>query len=479
MPRTTRRDFLADSGRAALGLVVLRRLPLPCGTARPLEKIEVAQIGCGRMGRNDVLGVLASPLARVVAVCDLDSKRLAAGKKLVEEAYQKQGESKVEVATYADYRELLARPGLDAVVVSVPDHWHARVAIDAALAGKHAYVQKPVTYDVAEAIALRTVVHARKIVLQTGSQQRSVEPWGAFRIASELVRNGAIGKLKSVQIGVGLDAPSGKPPAPNPVPENLDYERWLGAAPQQPYMEGRVHPQASLSGRPGWITTEDFGLGMITNWGAHHVDIAQWAMGQERGGPLTIEGKATFMQNDLWTVHRDYHVELAYPGDVHVTIDDHHETGLRFEGDGGWIFCTRSEEKATGSDPKAAGGANGDAHGPLRASDAKLLAPEALRDLGANAKRWPASRNHYFDWFEAIRDRREPVAPIDESSRSLTACYLSWLAMKLGRKLAWDPAGEHFVNDPDADARLGRAPRKSEYDLAAVLKRAGIEGERR
>ena len=173
MRRPSRRAFLVESGSAALGLVILRRLPAGARRGAPssLEKIEVAQIGCGRMGRGDVQGVLASPLARIVAVCDLDAKRLAAGKQLVEEAYQKQGESKIDVATYADYRELLARPGLDAVIVSVPDHWHARVAVDAALAGKHAYVQKPVTYDVAEAIALRRVVHSKGVVLQTGSAE--------------------------------------------------------------------------------------------------------------------------------------------------------------------------------------------------------------------------------------------------------------------------------------------------------------------
>jgi len=473
MRRPSRRAFLAESGAAAFGLVILRRLPESARRGAPssLEKIEVAQIGCGRMGRGDVQSVLASPLARVVAVCDLDSKRLAAGKQLVEEAYKKQGETSVDVATYADYRELLARPGLDAVIVSVPDHWHARVAVDAALARKHVYVQKPVTYDVAEAIALRKVVHQRGIVLQTGSQQRSEQPWPAFRIASELARNGAIGKLKSIQIGLGSDAPSGKPPAPMDVPANLDYARWLGAAPEQPYMEGRVHPQSSLSGRPGWITTEDFGLGMITNWGAHHVDIAQWAMGQEVGGPLTIEGRATFMQNDLWTVHRDYHVELVYPGDVHVTLDHTFEVGLRFEGDAGWLFCTRNEEKATASDPKAADPRSA----PLRASDARLLAPEARAELGGKAVRWPASKNHYFDWLEAIRDRRAPVAPIDQSARSLTTCYLAWLAMKLGRKLAWNVATERFVDDPDADSRLGRPPRSADHDLAAVLKRAGIQ----
>src|SRR6185369_9029042 len=157
-------------------------------------------------------------------------------------------------------------------------------------------------------IALRTTVQAKDVILQTGSQQRSESPYGAFRAASEAVRNGRIGKLATIKIGIGLDKPSGKAPAPMAVPENLDYQRWLGPAPKQPYMEGRVHPQTGL-GRPGWITTEDFGLGMITNWGAHHIDIAQWAMGMELSGPTTIEATAQFMKDDVWTVHRGYHVE--------------------------------------------------------------------------------------------------------------------------------------------------------------------------
>ena len=265
------------------------------------------------MGRVDMSGVMAHPPARIVAVCDLDSKRLAAGKKMAEDFYKKKGESDVDVKTFHDYHEVLARPDIDAVVVTVPDHWHALVAIEAAIAGKHIYVQKPVTYDIAEAIGLRTAVQAKKIILQTGSQQRSEHPWGSFRKASEAVRNGRIGRLKTIKIGIGLDQPSGHAPAPMPVPKNLDYERWLGPAPEQPYMERRVHPQNSLEGRPGWITTEDFGLGMITNWGAHHVDIAHWAMGQELGGPLTIDSHAEFMTNDVWTVHSSLSRRNALP----------------------------------------------------------------------------------------------------------------------------------------------------------------------
>ena len=468
MKKTSRRSFLKAAARGGVGLLVLPNiLPRSLFAADlPGKRIHVAQIGCGREGRVDMSGVMAHPPARIVAVCDLDSKRLAAGKKLAEDFYKKKGESDVDVKTFHDYHEVLARPDVDAVVVTVPDHWHALVAIEAAIAGKHIYVQKPVTYDIAEAIGLRTAVQAKKVILQSGSQQRSEHPWGSFRKASEAVRNGRIGRLKTIKIGIGLDQPSGHAPAPMSVPKNLDYERWLGPAPEQPYMERRVHPQNSLEGRPGWITTEDFGLGMITNWGAHHVDIAHWAMGQELGGPLTIDSHAEFMTNDVWTVHSSYHIEMLYPNNVQVLLDNKFETGLQFEGDEGWVFCTRGVERVTASDPNLPAA---DAKPPLRASDPKILSP-----LGANAVRWPKSPDHYLNWLESIAANREPIAPIEQSARSLEACAAAWIGMKLRRKLAWDPAKEMFVGDDAANALRERKPRRPEFDFRLVLQRAGV-----
>ena len=462
----TRRSFLktlaaGGSSLAALPSLFPRSL---FAAATPAKRIQVAQIGCGRMGIGDMRGVMSHPLARVVAVCDLDRKRLSAARGRVTEFYRKNGESSVTVQACADYRELLRRPDIDAVMVSTPDHWHALVAVEAALAGKHLYVQKPVTYDIAEAIALRTAVRAKKVILQTGSQQRSETPWTSFRSASEAVRNGRIGQLQTIKIGVGLDRPQGVGPAPMPVPENLDYDRWLGPAPEQPYMEGRVHPQNGL-GRPGWITTEDFGLGMITNWGAHHLDIAHWAMGAELSGPTRIDAKADFMTGDTWTVHHHYHVEMLYPNGVQVILDDKFENGLRFEGSEGWVFCARDAEKVTSSDPHAPAGDNPE---PLRASDPKILSP-----LGSDARRWPASKDHYGNWLESIVANRDPIAPIDQSARSLEACAAAWIGMKLKRKLTWDPATEAFVGDAAANAMRSRKPRQPEYDVQAIMNRAG------
>jgi predicted dehydrogenase len=201
---------------------------------------------------------------------------------------------------------------------------------------------------------------------------------------------------------------------------------------------------------------------MITNWGAHHLDIAQWALGHELSGPRAVEGRADFMQDDLWTVHRGYHVELDYGSGTSVVVDDSFEVGLQFEGEEGSLFCTRGEGKVTASDPTVA-----TKSGALRASDPKLLAP-----LPDGAIVFPPSTNHYLNWLEAIRDRRAPVAPVEQSARSHTACYLAWLAMKLGRKLAWDPAAERIVGDDEANGRLVRKARAPDYDVAALVARA-------
>jgi predicted dehydrogenase len=316
-------------------------------------------------------------------------------------------------------------------------------------------------------MALRTAVRAKKRVLQTGSQQRSEKPWNTFRVASEAVRNGRIGKLKTVKIGIGVDRPKGVKPTPQTPPSTFDYERWLGAAPEQPYMEFRCHPQDSIDGRPGWITTEDFGLGMITNWGAHHMDIAQWAMGQELGGPLSVVAKADFMKDDVWTVHTTYHVEMSYPGDILVILDNTYTNGILFEGADGTVFCARGSERVTASDPVLSQSGKG----PLWASSDKILYPR----IGKEGKIWMPSPDHYRNWLESILSRKDPIAPVDQAARSLEACAVAWIGMKLGRKLAWDPKKEKFVNDAEANAMIARKPRKPEYNIAAIMKKAGLK----
>jgi predicted dehydrogenase len=470
MENNSRRDFLKKSIITGVGLVTLPQIfKQPAFAGKSSNKfIQFAQIGCGRQGTVDYNGTMKhTDLCRLVAVCDLDSRRVEIAKNTVTEFYKSKEIADVGVQAYHDFHEVLARPDIDAVIVSVPDHQHAYVAISAVLAGKDVYVQKPMTYSVAEAIALRTAVRARKSILQTGSQQRSQKPWENFRIASEAVRNGRIGKLQTVKIGIGLDKIKGVQPTPQTPPETFDYERWLGAAPEQPYMEYRVHPQNSTDGRPGWITTEDFGLGMITNWGAHHMDIAQWAMGMELGGPLTIDAKAEFMKDDVWTVHTTYHVEMMYPNEVKVILDNNFQNGIQFEGTGGMVFCARGSERVTKSDPVSD---NDNKKGPLYASNESILYPR----VGPEGKIWMPSADHYRNWLESIISRKDPISPVDQSARSLEACATAWIGMKLNRKLTWDSAKEQFINDKEANAMLSRKARKPEYDIANIMKKAGL-----
>jgi myo-inositol 2-dehydrogenase/D-chiro-inositol 1-dehydrogenase len=470
MKSNSRRDFLKKSLLTGVGLITLPeilRQSAFAGTS-PNKLIQFAQIGCGRQGTVDYTGTMKhTDMCRMVAVCDLDSKRADIAKNTIESFYKSKGETNVEVKVYHDFHELLARPDIDAVIVSVPDHQHALVAVQAVLAGKDVYVQKPLTYTISEAMALRKAVRAKNRILQTGSQQRSEKPWNTFRVASEAVRNGRIGKLNTIKIGIGIDRPKGVKPSPQTPPATFDYERWLGAAPEQPFMEFRTHPQDSIDGRPGWITTEDFGLGMITNWGAHHMDIAQWAMGMELSGPLSVNAKADFMKDDVWTVHTTYHAEMIYPGDVKVILDNSYTNGILFEGSEGTVFCARGSERVTKSDPVSEGD---NKKGPLWASNDKILYPR----IGPEGKIWMPSPDHYRNWLESINSRKDPIAPVDQSCRSLEACAVAWIGMKLGRKLTWDPKKEKFVGDKEANAMMSRKPRKPEYDLAAIMKKAGL-----
>ena len=469
MENNTRRDFLKKSLLTGAGLLTLPEILKNSSFGQPSSgrMIQFAQIGCGREGTVDFTGTMAhTDLCRIVAVCDLDSHRADLAKKTADDFYKSKGETRIDIKAYHDFHDVLARPDIDAVIVSVPDHQHAFVAIQAVLAGKDVYVQKPLTYSISEAIALRTAVKAKKRILQTGSQQRSENPWNTFRIASEAVRNGRIGKLKTVKIGLGIDEPKGIKPAPQTPPATFDYERWLGAAPQQPYMELRCHPQDSIEGRPGWITTEDFGLGMITNWGAHHMDIAQWAMGMELSGPLSVEAKADFMKDDVWTVHTTYHVDMIYPGNIHLTMDNNFSNGIEFEGTDGTVFCARGSAKVTASDPVSVA----DKKGPLWASSEKILYPR----IGKEGKTWMPSTDHYRNWLESILTRKDPIAPVDQSSRSLEACAIAWIAMKLNRKLYWDAVAEKFTNDKEANSMIARKVRKPEYDIALIMKQAGL-----
>jgi predicted dehydrogenase len=456
----SRRDFLRVSGLAGAAIGFPTIIPARVlGADAPSKKINILQIGCGRIGRSmDMPGVLRQNAARLVAVCDLDSLRVADAKEFVESHYRK---NKVDlaVATYGDYREALQHPDIDAVSISTPDHWHAEPVIAAALAGKDIYVQKPLSMTIAEGRAVSDVVRARGRMFQIGSQQRS---GSQFRIACEMVRSGRIGKVHTVKIGLPTD-PAGGSTQEIAVPSNLNYDMWLGCTPLAPYTIDRVHPQGAdiktrYGARPGWLRLEEYCLGMITGWGSHHVDIAHWGMDTELTGPISIEGRAEFPTSGLWNVHGPYHIEAQYANGVTIVIDDKLPNGIRFEGSDGWIFVTRGAERVTSSDPIPAGAAAKS----LVASNPEILSTP----LGAGDVRLHESPNgdHHLDWITSIQTRKPAVTSAEVGHRSTSACITGWIAMKLGRKLMWDPAKEEFANDPTANA-MRSSPQRAPYGI--------------
>ena len=281
-----------------------------------------------------------------MAVCDLDTKRVELGKAFINAHYaETTGKPYNGVTGYHSYQELLANKDIDAVVISTPDHQHALCAVAAVRAGKDVYLQKPASLTISEGRYLSDTVQKSGRIFQIGSQQRS---WKQFHRACELVRNGRIGQLKHVEIGLPGD-PSG-PEAPEmPVPKNLNYDAWLGSTPVKYYTEMRVHPQADFS-RPGWLRCEQFGAGMITGWGAHHVDTAHWGMDTERTGPVEIWGTAEFPTSGLWDVHGKFKTDAIYANGMTMSISGDYPNGIKFYGSEGWIFVTR-DELVTPSDP--------------------------------------------------------------------------------------------------------------------------------
>jgi predicted dehydrogenase len=448
MKKETRKLLLSrrDVVRAAAFGAAAAPMILPSRAFGANSRLRIGQIGFGRIAQgHDMPGVIKSGLADYVGVCELDEKRLADGVKLIEKSYTDRSYTPPKIATFGNYRELVGRRDIDAVVISTPDHWHAEVALAAVNAGKDVYLQKPFTMTHAEGVILRDAVKRTGRILQIGSQQRS---WEQFRRAAELIRSGRIGNVQRVEIGLPTD-PTAEDAPPQPVPENLDFSQWLGPTSFAYYTEMRVHPQNDYS-RPGWLRHEAHCLGMITGWGSHHYDTMHWALGFDKEGPSRVEGKGQFPDPErIWNVHGSYDVTLQYPKNVVVNVSDKHNTGLKFIGDEGWIWVTREGTGATSSDPQAKG-AN---LPPLAASDEKLLDPAGL------SVTLPVSKSHHKNWLEGVIARKPGLTPASVGHNSNTACIVSWIAMKLGRPLDWDHKAGKFKNDAEANAMLSRGER--------------------
>lgn len=427
------------------------------GKNAPSNKINIGAIGVGRISRDhDMKETLPFDQARIMAVCDVDSKRLADGKKYVNDYYAaKTGKPYDGVTMYDDHRALLQNKDIDAVLISTPDHSHAYLGIHAVEAGKDVYLQKPASLTIAEGRALSNAVHRTGRILQIGSQQRSSTQ---FRYAAELVRNGRIGDLKTVYVGLPGD-PGGDEEPEMPIPKNLNYDAWLGSTPNVYYTEKRVHPQNDYS-RPGWLRMEQFGAGMITGWGAHHVDCAHWGMDTEYSGPIEISGHADFPKSGLWNVHGLFQTEGVYANGVKMIISNEIPNGIKFEGTEGWIFVTRGDYRASASDPIPTGK---NKVLPLTASNNKIITSV----IGENEINLYKSADQHDNWLESIISRKQPISPVEIGHRSCSTCLLHHIAMKLKRKIYWDPMNERFVNDDEANGLLNR-PHRFPYEVKGL-----------
>ncbi|HOX03614.1 MAG TPA: Gfo/Idh/MocA family oxidoreductase [Candidatus Paceibacterota bacterium] len=442
--RISRRSFVKRGAilAAASGLpawFIERELALAGEPARrpgPNDRPGIALIGCGGMGRGDANNALR--FGDLMAVCDVDEGHAEAAAK----QFTRDGKAP---ARYNDFRKVLEREDIQVIIQATPDHWHTLVNMAAVRAKKDVYGEKPLTLTIDEGRRLARAVRENRAVLQTGSQQRSDR---RFRLVTELVRNGRLGKLRQVTVYLPAGLRGG-PFAPSPVPAGLNWDYWLGQAPRVDYVKERCHTTFRY-----WL---DYSGGTMTDWGAHHNDIARWAIGLE--GPVSIEAQVRAEPvPGGYTAISEYEVVFTYANGVRqivkTTPDDNifggvvkrdgQRNGLRFEGSEGWIWVNR---------------------GDLEASDEALLSTP----LPESAARLEVSNDHMGNFFECVRTRRDPICHVEVGHRSASMCHLAAIALALRRKLEWDPAREQFVGDgsAQANARIAREQRRP-YDYSFV-----------
>jgi len=443
-----RRKFITNTVASATGAIIIPTI-IPSsvmGKNAPGNMIQVAQIGYGRIASGlDTRSMLRRDDVRVIAISDVDSKRMADGKKKIEDAYKEKGTS-VDVKMYDDYREIILRNDIDAVVISTPDHWHAQPAIEAALAGKDFFLQKPTTLTIAEGKLLAETVRKKGTISQICTQHRCSDQ---FRIAAELVRNGRIGKLHTVYVGIGGEGPGPDYPE-EPIPANLNYDMWLGSTPWVYYTEAGVHPQEGY-GRPGWMKRHQFGAGGITNTGQHYIDVAAWGMNTERTGPVSVEAVGLFPKSGLFDVPKDFMVILEYQNGIRSILGHTYPSGVRYEGTDGWISAGPGSIRVTESDPD-----KGVPSKLLDASDKKILESK----IEENEIHLLKTESLHNNWLDCIKSREQTLVPAEVAHRSCSIALLGDIAMNIGRRLKYDPAKEQFINDDEANTMISRPQRR-------------------
>jgi predicted dehydrogenase len=418
----SRRHFLKAASTAAFAapLILPSHLWAAEGEAKANDKIVFGYIGTGTQGRHLLNSFLPHPSVQVVAVCDVDENRRKFHQKKVNDFYSaKSGQEYNGCAVYSDFREVLARKDIDAVVIAAPDHWHGILAVAAANAGKDIYCEKPLSLNIAEGRAMVNAARKNNRIFQTGSMQRSSSE---FHKACELVRNGRIGKIKQVLVDVGSSSKWCDLPEETMEP-GLNWDMWLGPSPMRGY-NSILSPRGVHQNFPDWRNYREYSGGMMTDWGAHHFDIAQWALGMDNSGPVEIippeDPKAT---KGLRYIYANG-VEMIHAGGGGVT----------FIGENGTILVNRGVFKAT----------------PVEIEK---------EPLGDNPIKLYKSTNHYDDFVKAIRSRQKPICDVEIGCRSASVCHLGNLAYWNHRKLKWDPEKEQFIGDAEANTWLGRKNR--------------------
>lgn len=426
-----RRTFLTGAAAAIASPYIVPASSL--GKTPASERLTMGIIGLGSMGMRHVKGFLQEADCRIIAVCDVDSSRRQAAVEEINKHY-----ANADCASNNDFRNLIARDDIDTICIAVPDHWHAIIALEGIRAGKDVYGEKPLALTIAQGRTLVDEVNRYGCVWQTGSWQRST---AHFRFGCELVRNNRIGKLQKVDVGIGPGfkapaAPTVDHIAPQPIqriPDGFDYEMWLGPAPWAKYTQKRCHWNFR------WIL--DYSGGQVTDWGAHHIDIAHWGMGRDETGPIKVAGTGVFPTDGLWNAAVDYDFECTYADGLamRVASNNHLPQGVRFVGKDGWVHITR-------------GGLKTEPRNLLK----EIIGPN---EIHLSKPTGDHRQGHRRDFLDCVKTRSATIAPVEVGHRSAIPCHLGNIAMILGRPIRWDPKGEHILEDESANRMVASAMR--------------------
>jgi len=423
----SRRQFLKGATVAAAGVAgfpyfVPSSALGRAGNVAASNRIVMGCIGMGGMGSGNMGGFLGKKEVQVVAVCDVDAGRRNRARDRVNKKYGNQ-----DCVAYSDFREEIERKDIDALSLALPDQWHSIPAVMGARSGKDMYAEKPLARTIREGRAICDAVHRYSRVWQTGSQQRSS---GNFHRACELVRNGRIGKVHKVEVGLPTGGSTGNRPV-QPVPEGLDWDFWLGPAPWRPYCgfgRDRCHYQ--------WRWIMDFSGGQLTDWAGHHIDIAHWGLGLDRTGPIEIEGKGVYPKDGIYDVPTEYKFTCKYDNGIVMTVANNRQIpqGTKWYGEKGWIYVKRGKLE---SEPKSV----------------------LQEKIGPNEIKLYKSNDHKQNFLDCIRSRKLTIAPVEVGHRSISVALLGEIAMLTEQKLRWDPEKEIFLNSDQANRMLSRPMR--------------------